>query len=68
MAEPTIRDLYNAVKEEIGEDSAGDILTFDNLPNGLEYVFMLLSEAGIKDPEEFLISKGILEKNERRKK
>ena len=62
MAEPTIEDLYNAVKEKVGEDRADDILAFDNMPDALGYAFTLLSEAGIKDPEEFLISKGILEK------
>lgn len=61
--EPTTQELVEACKEVLDEETCAELeaMEFDE---ALGFAFTCLIEAGIDDPEEFLIEKGILKKIE----
>lgn len=59
--EPTSQELAEACREVLDEEICIEIAAME-FEEALEFIFTCLIEAGIDDPEEFLIEKGILEK------
>lgn len=59
--EPTSQELAETCKEVLDEETCAESEAME-FEEALGFAFTCLIEAGIEDPEEFLIEKGILEK------
>lgn len=61
--EPTTAELVQACKERLDAEALEIIGEYDDIDLALGLAFAALIEAGVDDPEIFLIEKGILQKS-----
>lgn len=59
--DPSIVELVEACREVLDDDACAAILEEPDYSAALDLAFSALFNAGIEDPENFLIQKGILE-------
>lgn len=59
--EPTVQELAEVCAEVLDEVTCAEIAAMDDLEEAIGYAFAVLIEAGVDDPEQFLIEKGILQ-------
>ena len=62
--EPTSQELAEVCKDILDEEACVELGSME-FEEALGFAFTCLIEAGINDPEKFLIEKGILEKPEK---
>lgn len=61
--ESTVAELVEACKEALDEEMLVAIQEIEDFGEALDFTFTCLIEAGVEDPEAFLIEKGILEES-----
>jgi hypothetical protein len=59
--EPTSQELAEVCAEVLDEETCAEIAAMSDLEEAISYAFAVLIEAGVDDPEQFLIEKGILQ-------
>ena len=58
---PSPQEIADACREVLDPETCAAIADQENTEDALSIAFVALGEAGVKDPEEFLREKGILE-------